>query len=491
MAHLSTARIANAPLLRDLELLNRGKVRDTYKIDDDHLLPVTTDAISIFDIVLNATVPDKGRVLTAMSHFWFKNLSKFGIPTHLVAAGADIDKFLPEHLRGNPEIQSRAMVVNRLNMSPVEFIARGYLTGSGLAEYKKNWTICGHMLVPNHYQDGDQLPFILDTPTTKAEEGHDETINFQEIRENYPTETFQLFEIYQLVSGFARERGIIFADTKLEFGRDKNGKVVLGDEVATPDSSRWWAESAWIASQKTDLRKAPVPLDKQLVRQFGIEQGINILDPKNPEDVKKAQGVRVPDYLIRATAQTYRYIFWRLFNSILEEYFSRELGVSLPRKKKNIAIVFGSESDIETTGLRSATVKTYGATVHVISCHRNPDFLERFAESGCGGADVVIAAGGKTFAMPGMLDAWLNHFQYDIPVIGVALGEPGSRELEAAKLSIEELPGQPVIMDEIRGRVYTGPAGLGVALSRVAFDELPPPKPRVKKDPRLNVNLEK
>ena len=225
---LSPAR-ERVPVLEGIELLNRGKVRDSYALNDGKMLVVATDAISIFDIVLNALVPEKGVILNAMSHFWLTDIeATLHVRTHLMAAGAAIDEHVPVHLWGNPQLQARAMVVRRLKMTDVEFIGRGYLTGSGLKSYNETGLVCGHHLSPG-LQDGDQLPAMIATPTTKAQEGHDEALNAAAIRERYPEETRLLLEIYGVVHDVAHRNGIVLADTKLEFGRDEAGKVILAD----------------------------------------------------------------------------------------------------------------------------------------------------------------------------------------------------------------------------------------------------------------------
>ena len=496
MAQLSPIRAA-VPLLDGLNLLHRGKVRDMYEIDAERMLMVATDAISIFDFVLNALVPEKGMILTAMSHFWFNRVAEYGVRTHVIAAGAGIDVFLPAPLRGNADLQSRAMVVRRMRMHPVEFVARAYLTGSAFAEYRKTGTICGHQL-PKGLQDGDELPAILDTPTTKSDSGHDESLDYAMVSKEYTQETLLLLDIFAVMSTFANERGIIMADSKMEFGKDHNSFPVLGDEIGTPDSSRFWDEAEWREGRKkSEGRIAPPPFDKQLVRAWGIEQGINMLDPRNHDDQAHVHGLHVPRDLIRALTHADRYIFWRLFGERVEEYMNRELRVVLPTKQKRVAIVFGSESDMKPVVpiLRSLESGDLARgilghpMIHVISCHRNPMMLDLFVQSGCEGADVIVAAGGKAFALPGVLDALLHNKFKDIPVVGVALGTPGTRAFEAAKLSIEELPGQPVIMDEMNGTAYAGEEGMLAALMRVSLGELPPLKSRTHKIAKFNIDL--
>lgn len=493
MAKLSPIR-ASVPLFPNLTLHNRGKVRDNYIIRLPYLAPYrnlllswASDGISIFDFVLNALVPQKGQILTAFTHFWLKHLGEYGIDTHLVASGAETDIFLPPELQGNADTQSRALVVQRLKMAPVEFIVRGYLTGSGLAAYRKDGAVCGHLLPPN-LEDGDEIPAI-DTPTTKAEEGHDEHVDAASVRARYPKETYLALRVYSIGRLISLPRGIIPADTKLEFGSG-----LLGDEVLTPDSSRYWDLKEWKKSRATTPRKAPSPWDKEYVRAWGIEMGINKLDPKNPEHLATVHAMTVPDRVIRRTTQIYRYIFWRLTGQTLEEYFERVLQVKLPRPRRKVVVVLGSESDLphlqNVMYKDNGRYRLYGEVMaHVISCHRNPDALANFVTGGCNGATTIIAAGGKAFALPGVLDALIHTSEQDISVVGVALGTPGTRSFDAAVLSIDELPDQPVVMDEITGKVYAGVEGLWNALNRALTGELPPPKSRKEKPPLFNVQI--
>ncbi len=326
MTKLSPAR-ASVALLPGLECVHRGKVRDTYHLDDDHFLVVATDGVSIFDFVLNALVSQKGQALTAMSHFWLSMLEGFGVKTHLVAAGAEVDQYLPEDLRGNPELLSRSLVVRSLQMAPVEFVARVYLTGSSLKPYREDGTVCGHSLPPG-LEDGDILPYILDTPTTKAVEGHDLHLDADGVRARYPAQTYTLIRAFQIVSVFARARGIVLADTKLEFGEDGT----LGDEAFTPDSSRFWLRKDWEASRgASSPRRAPTAYDKQMVREWGKLMGVDKLDPMKPCDVDAVHELVVPQDLLNSTTQTYQHIFWLLTGKTLEQYWA-DLGVELPVK---------------------------------------------------------------------------------------------------------------------------------------------------------------
>lgn len=485
MANLSPAR-AGESLVEGLELFSRGKVRDTYSLPNNNLLVRATNGISIFDFVLNALIPGKGMILNAMNHFWLTYLAQFGFKTHLVTAGSDIDNYLPDFQRSNSFLQSTAIVVRKLSMVPVEFIARAVLTGSAVSCYQKNLEVCGHKLPPG-LQDGDALPYILDTPTTKAEVGHDENLLAESVRRQYPGQTYTLLQVFQIISQHAERCGIKLADTKIEFGEDGT----IGDEVGTPDSSRFWEYSTWLDGRKVkDGRKAPPPYDKQLVRAWGIEQGINKLDPVNPDHVAKVHALKVPQDLIKRTTQVYRYIFWRLTGLTIDNYLRKKMGLDVPHRVKKITIICGSESDLLLVPdvIRRHFASAYGKlTVHVMSCHRNPSEVQNFVKEGCGGADVVIGVGSKALALPGVLDAWLYYYGKDIPVIGVALGEQGSRALEAAVLSIEELPSSPVLINELTGKCYQGQEGLWQAIDRVINGELLPQKPRVEKPVQMEV----
>lgn len=484
MAVLSPAR-KDWPILPGLNLISRGKVRDTYGLGNGHLLVVATDGISIFDHVLNALVPEKGIVLNLMNYFWLKFLAPYGFKTHFVEAGAAIDDYLPPHLRGDMDLQSRAMVVKSLKMSLIEFIARAVLAGSAVEGYKKDCCVCGHHLPPG-LQDGDLLPCILDTPTTKAAEGHDENLPAEEIRRRYPEQTYILLQAFQIAFWHAKQKGIFIADTKFEF--DEEG--IIGDEILTPDSSRFWEDSVWLQSRKQSERKAPPSYDKQLVREWGKGLGINKLDPKKPEEVAEVHAMKVPENLIGQTTQAYRYIFWRLAGDTIDEFRREKLGIAVPKKgPKNIVIVCGSESDWPTIKGVVEWVPSDAAKirVHAMSCHRNPEETRKFAISGCDGADILIGVGGKALAQPGVIDAFAHAAGKDLRVVGVALGNPGTEAFEAARLSISQIPGEPVVMDEINGKPYIGPEGLQAALQRIITGELPPARPRAKKPPKFDI----
>ncbi|WP_033290078.1 phosphoribosylaminoimidazolesuccinocarboxamide synthase [Amycolatopsis jejuensis] len=250
--------------LADYPKIAAGKVRDLYAVGDDHLLLVTSDRISAYDFILDPPVPDKGRVLTAMSVFWFEQLSDL-IPNHLVAYD---DPRIPEEVRG------RALLVRRLEMLPVEAVARGYLAGSGYADYRRTGALCGVQL-PEGLEESSKLPTPIFTPATKAAIGeHDENVSFDDVVAKIGAKRAEevreaTLAVYRLGAELAAERGILLADTKLEFGVDERGELVLADEVLTPDSSRYWPAEGY------EPGRGQPSFDKQYVRDWltGPESG--------------------------------------------------------------------------------------------------------------------------------------------------------------------------------------------------------------------------
>ena len=263
-----------AESIENLTLHSSGKVREVYTAGDD-LLMVASDRISIYDVILPDPIPDKGRVLTGMSAFWFDRTNEI-VPNHLISI-----EDVPEEVRG------RAMLVRKLEMYPVECVVRGYLSGSGWREYRESGSVCGVGL-PAGLQESDRLPRPIFTPATKAEFGdHDENITFDEAAElvgDRPLmEELRRISIglYEFGSRHAAERGIILADTKFEFGSHPGAEVVLGDEVMTPDSSRFWPEDGY------EPGRAQPSFDKQYVRDWADATGWDHSPPgpELPEDV--------------------------------------------------------------------------------------------------------------------------------------------------------------------------------------------------------------
>ena len=256
--------IPEALSIEGAEHLHSGKVRDLYEVVDGphagQLLMVASDRISIFDFVLETTIPDKGEILTRMSLWWFEQLRDL-VPSHILSTD------VPEDVRG------RAVICERLDMYPVECVARGYLTGSGLLDYRATGEVCG-IALPEGLQDGSRLPEPIFTPATKAALGdHDENVSYTAVEAEIGADAAaELREttlaVYARAEEIARDRGIILADTKLEFGRrlsgDEVGTTVLGDEVLTPDSSRFWPADAW------EPGRAQASYDKQIVRDWAL-----------------------------------------------------------------------------------------------------------------------------------------------------------------------------------------------------------------------------
>ena len=274
-----------------LPLVNRGKVRDIYDVDDDHLLIVTSDRISAFDVVLPDPIPGKGSVLTTVSNFWFARTQNL-VGNHLTGRSLESAGLGEDEVE---QLESRAIVVKKLAPLPVEAIVRGYIIGSGWKDYQRSGTVCGIEL-PAGLQQAQQLPEPIFTPSTKAEAGeHDENISFAEtvslLGANLAEKVRSLsLTIYRQAAEYAAERGIIIADTKLEFGFDGNGELYLIDEVLTPDSSRFWPADSY----RTGI--SPPSFDKQYVRDY-----LETLDWN-----KQAPGPALPGEVINRTAAKYK-----------------------------------------------------------------------------------------------------------------------------------------------------------------------------------------
>ncbi|MCB0278094.1 MAG: phosphoribosylaminoimidazolesuccinocarboxamide synthase [Calditrichaeota bacterium] len=282
--------------LSGLNLINRGKVRDLYDLGD-YLLIVTTDRISVFDVILPNPIPDKGKVLTEISEFWFNQLE--GIIEHQLIT-SDIDQ-MPDAVKAHKAVlNGRTMLVKKAKPLPVECIVRGYLTGSGYKDYKKSGQVCGIDL-PAGLQDSDKLPEILFTPSTKAELGeHDENISFEQMcnligKEKAEYVRNKSIEIFKKGMEVAESKGIIIADTKFEFG-EYDDKIILIDEVLTPDSSRFWPKD------KYQPGKTQESLDKQFVRNHYESIGWN----------KTAPAPEIPADIIEKTREKYLAISKRL-----------------------------------------------------------------------------------------------------------------------------------------------------------------------------------
>ncbi|MGI5165905.1 phosphoribosylaminoimidazolesuccinocarboxamide synthase [Spirillospora sp. CA-253888] len=270
-----------------MELVHSGKVRDVYA-DGDDLILVASDRVSVYDVVLPTLVPDKGKILTQLSLWWFEQLADV-VPNHVIS-GTDV----PEEWAG------RAVRCKRLTMLPVEWIARGYLAGLGLKEYEKSGTVSG-VALPEGLVEASKLPEPIFTPTTKATEGHDEFITYADVVEEIGADTAArlrevTLEVYRRGAELAADRGIIIADTKLEFGRAADGTLTLGDEVLTSDSSRFWPADQWTPGRPQHA------LDKQFVRDWSSTLDWDRTPP----------GPEVPQEIVEATRARYIEVYERL-----------------------------------------------------------------------------------------------------------------------------------------------------------------------------------
>ena len=291
LSFLSAMITAMKNLINSLSLVNRGKVREIYSVDDEHLLIVTSDRISAFDVILPTPIPEKGEILTRISNFWFAKTRTI-IPNHI----SDIP--LKDVLTDPQEFawaEHRSIVVKRLQPLPVEAIVRGYLIGSGWKDYRQTSSVCGIEL-PADLQLADKLPHPIFTPSTKAAMGdHDMNINFDDMCKQIGTELATKVRdtslaIYKMAADYALEHGIIIADTKFEFGLDEQGELYLIDEVLTPDSSRFWPADTYRPGI------SPPSFDKQFVRDY-----LETLDWD-----KTAPGPDLPDEIVDKTANKYR-----------------------------------------------------------------------------------------------------------------------------------------------------------------------------------------
>ena len=283
--------------LKGLERIHQGKVRDIYAIDDRHMLIVTTDRLSAFDVVLPDPIPGKGRVLTSISNYWFARTGHI-VPNHL--SDYPLEKAVPDAAE-RATIADRCMVVRRLRALPVEAVVRGYLIGSGWKDYQKTGEVCGIRL-PKGLRMADRLPQPIFTPSTKAAKGHhDENVGFDEIAATIGADLAAqvrdtAIALYEFAAAHALARGIIIADTKFEFGVDESGRLTLIDEALTPDSSRFWPVDTYAPGT------SPPSFDKQYVRDY-----LETLDWN-----KTAPGPKLPAEVIRGTSEKYEEALRRL-----------------------------------------------------------------------------------------------------------------------------------------------------------------------------------
>jgi len=285
--------------LSDLQLIKRGKVRDIYAVGDNKLLIVTTDRLSAFDVILPNPIPDKGKVLNQISLFWFERFKNI-LPNHIITADVQKmglgDEIVQKH---GPELEGRSILVLKTKPLPIEAVVRGFITGSGWKDYLKTGSVCGHRL-PEGLKQCQELSKALFTPATKATEGHDENISTEqaanligkELSEKVASLTIQ---IYEEGRAYAKEKGILIADTKFEFGI-LDDELILIDEVLTPDSSRFWPKD------KYETGRDQESFDKQIVRNY-----LETLDWN-----KEAPGPELPEDVVTKTSQAYKDVYKRL-----------------------------------------------------------------------------------------------------------------------------------------------------------------------------------
>ena len=288
--------------LPDLKLHASGKVRDVYSLSDQQLLFVATDRISAFDYILATGIPHKGRVLTQLSLFWFKFLADV-VPNHLITA--DVDQYPAALRRYADQLRGRSMLVQRAEMFPVECVVRGYISGSAWKEYQVSGKVCG-IALPANLKESDALPEPIFTPATKAMTGHDENISFDAMCEIVGVETAShlrdlTLRVYKKAAAYARNRGIIIADTKFEFGRTAKG-ITLADEVLTPDSSRFWPADKYAPGRSQES------YDKQYVRDYLEEIRWN----------KQPPAPALPPEVARRTSEKYLEAYFQLTGTRLD-----------------------------------------------------------------------------------------------------------------------------------------------------------------------------
>ena len=287
-----------APPIEGAEHIHSGKVRDLYRLDDGLLLMVASDRMSAYDFILASEIPDKGAILTQMSLWWFEQLAEL-VPNHIVSTD------VPDSVRG------RAVVCEALEMFPVECVARGYLTGSGLTDYRQTGQVCG-VALPEGLQDASKLPEPIFTPASKAAVGdHDENVSYDAVVRVVGADTAAelralTITIYKRAEAVAREKGVLLADTKLEFGSRADGTVVLADEVLTPDSSRFWPADLWQPG------RAQQSYDKQIVRDWltspasGWSRDSGEEPPALPQEVVERTRSRYVEAYERLTGQKFQ-----------------------------------------------------------------------------------------------------------------------------------------------------------------------------------------
>ncbi len=270
-----------------VEKLFEGKVRAIYEADEKTLLIVTSDRISAYDVIMPTAIPDKGRILNGLSEFWFEYIKDI-LPSHFITS--DVSQY-PGQYKNDASLEGRSMLVKKLKMTPFECIVRGYITGSAWESYCKDGTVCGEK-IREGMKESEAFDEPIFTPSTKAEEGHDINVSFDYMVDKIGLELAsklrdKTIAIYKKCAAYARERGVIIADTKFEFGLDENGELVIGDEVLTPDSSRFWPADEY------EVGRGQKSFDKQYLRDWLTDNGF------------RGKSVELPDEVVNVTRDKY------------------------------------------------------------------------------------------------------------------------------------------------------------------------------------------
>ena len=467
MAKIPQSILDLCPPIPDLPMIGEGKVRQSYALPGhpDKLLVKATKRVSAYDFVLPALIDFKDECLTAVNFYWSMFLANM-FETDVIACGAAIDLYLPEALQGNPELQKVATVVWKYQSPDVEDVFRFLSLGSVAGKTVK----CGHRLPPG-LKDGDPFPMGgIYTPTNKAKDDHDADMDVNEVVALLGFEHERIvLQIANAMRIRMAERGLILGDGKLEMYKN-----IIIDEKGTSDSCRVFLASAYVAARKKG--KLCSPLDKEHVRNWCRSVGISPkeLSPKNPEHVAIAHSKVMPGDVRQMTTLIYRFYVWKLFGMKLEWYQREAMGIEVMGRKPTVEILLGSESDrpqIEG-GIQRVSGLCRNRDI-VVSCHRNHGELETYLK-GKELPDVFIAGAGEAAALPGITKSILCEAgQAHIPVIGVAFRGKNWKADMAARLSIENLPGQPVEMDQ-DGNAYFGPEGFVAACESAVNDEFLP-----------------
>lgn len=330
-------------LRKHYPLVHSGKVRDSFRLPGDlageskKRLVVVSDRVSIFDFMLGFNIPGKGEILNAFNIAARRHFAR-AIPDFqhdILAFGSEIDGYLGyDYLEGYTALRKIAVVVKELQMVPIECVVRGNIAGNLFKAYKAGEAYCGHdfgIVEERTLKEGAKLEPSLFTPTTKAEEGHDMPMPYQEVEDRYPMLEYHSMQAFEVMRMLAEEKGIIFADSKFEFGGvlinyvPRRMAYILADEVATPDSSRFWDLAAWLDAQMKGAM--PPSMDKQLLRNWGKTEGIDKLDPKNPEHREHVRTLAPPQGLVEDMVQQMQHLFERLYSMSLDEFQQKVMKV--------------------------------------------------------------------------------------------------------------------------------------------------------------------